>query len=366
MTPVTLQWQVYHEDALASRSEDSFLTSEAHQRGSAPIPRFEASLLRGLTTLKHSATISQPSSRVNTHLTIRIRGVMNIILASSHGEAPTTPISPEWHQPLPTPRSIRVLRLHPDPSRDSALKCSLVPVSLDDSPKYWALSYTWDAQAPSHPIICQVDAAIRRLNITPNCTAALRQLRDAAEERTLWVDSICIDQTSLEERSSQVALMGDIYLGAEQVVVWLGESDPPTNQAIDLLKRIGDFSVAKSIHKDTSIDLEARKRAQELIHANARELTKGGRPISSSPRQVYRRAVISVATFGILVRGADHGLPNTAQLCLSNGGNTSPKPDIYPEPICPFFVASEWEHAEGVEVFLVRHDVDVGSVDRKD
>ncbi|KAH7176054.1 heterokaryon incompatibility protein-domain-containing protein [Dactylonectria macrodidyma] len=181
------------------------------------------------------------------------------------------------HQPLPTHRYIRVLRLQPNPSRDAELRCSLVPVSLDESPKYWALSYTWDAQAPSHPIICQKGGSIAKLDITPNCAAALRQLRDTTEERTLWVDGICINQASLQERSGQVALMGEIYLAAEQVVVWLGESDPASKQAIDLLKRIGDLNIVHSITQDASkdpIDLEARRRAREQVHANARELTK--------------------------------------------------------------------------------------------
>ncbi|KAM0080825.1 hypothetical protein ACKRZS_007006 [Fusarium odoratissimum] len=183
------------------------------------------------------------------------------------------------HQPLPTHRSIRLLRLQPNPSRDEQLRCTLEPVSLDKSPKYWGLSYTWDAQAPSHPIICQEEGgSIARLDISPNCAAALRQVRNATEERILWVDGICINQASLEERSSQVALMGEIYHGAERVVVWLGESDPVSEQAIDLLKRIGEFKTnEKSIVLDPSkgtVDLEKRKRKQKQLHGNARKLIK--------------------------------------------------------------------------------------------
>jgi Heterokaryon incompatibility protein (HET) len=57
------------------------------------------------------------------------------------------------------------------------------------------------------------------LGITPNCDSALRQLRHEQEVRKFWVDSICIDQTSHEERNLPVALMGEIYKRAEQVVV---------------------------------------------------------------------------------------------------------------------------------------------------
>jgi hypothetical protein len=39
----------------------------------------------------------------------------------------------------------------------------------------------------------------------------------------LWVDSICINQYSEEERNKQVKLMADVYTTAEQVIVWLSE-----------------------------------------------------------------------------------------------------------------------------------------------
>jgi hypothetical protein len=50
---------------------------------------------------------------------------------------------------------------------------------------------------------------------------------------------ICIDQTSDEERSHQVALMSDIYKAATQVIVWLGESDPETDRAFQGLLTLG-------------------------------------------------------------------------------------------------------------------------------
>lgn len=40
----------------------------------------------------------------------------------------------------------------------------------------------------------------------------------------LWVDALCIDQDNIDERTSQVLLMGNIYAAAQQVDVWLGES----------------------------------------------------------------------------------------------------------------------------------------------
>ncbi|OCL03012.1 HET-domain-containing protein, partial [Glonium stellatum] len=157
------------------------------------------------------------------------------------------------HVPLQDPRSVRVIRLDPASNRTEPLCCTLEEVSLDASPEYTALSYSWDAQKPSCPIGCRRGT----LYITPNCVSALRQLRDEHGVQTLWIDSICIDQTSLEERSSQVALMGEIYKKAKEVIVWLGESDSSTKQAIQCLSDISQIG--------GEMDVESKERAMRLL-----------------------------------------------------------------------------------------------------
>ena len=42
-------------------------------------------------------------------------------------------------------------------------------------------------------------------------------------ERVLWIDAVCIDQTSNEEKSHQVGLMSKIYSLGKCNLVWLGE-----------------------------------------------------------------------------------------------------------------------------------------------
>jgi hypothetical protein len=41
----------------------------------------------------------------------------------------------------------------------------------------------------------------------------------------LWADALCINQSDLEERASQVQLMAQIYTGASKVLIWLGMGD---------------------------------------------------------------------------------------------------------------------------------------------
>jgi hypothetical protein len=71
----------------------------------------------------------------------------------------------------------------------------------------------------------------QELLITENCVAALRRIRSKVRKCILWIDSICIDQSSIEERNHQVALMGDVYSMASEVIIWLVKKLPvPTLQ----------------------------------------------------------------------------------------------------------------------------------------
>lgn len=38
----------------------------------------------------------------------------------------------------------------------------------------------------------------------------------------MWADAVCINQTDLDERSSQVTIMCDIYKDARNCQIWLG------------------------------------------------------------------------------------------------------------------------------------------------
>ncbi|KAL7906018.1 heterokaryon incompatibility protein domain-containing protein [Trichoderma velutinum] len=149
-------------------------------------------------------------------------------------------MAPYTHIPLTLTRSIRLINLEATAHLTDDLRCTLAEVALDSSPVYKALSYSWDAQTPSQPIEC--DGAT--LLITQNCMAAMRRLRSMGD-LTLWIDGICIDQTSTAERSAQVALMRDIYKQAAEVVVWLGEEDEPSKRAIRCLEDIALMSVDK-------------------------------------------------------------------------------------------------------------------------
>ena len=119
-------------------------------------------------------------------------------------------------------------------------------VSLDKAPAYEALSYAWG----SADLVCEFTCGSKVLPVTRSCFDALKRTQPpcqidtkirnspASEDRDrpssvcrappriLWIDGICIDQSSLQERSQQVRLMADIYMKATTVLLWPGPDLP--------------------------------------------------------------------------------------------------------------------------------------------
>ncbi|KAI7363332.1 hypothetical protein KC354_g6566 [Hortaea werneckii] len=96
---------------------------------------------------------------------------------------------------------------------------SFVTGPKDNLTLYDALSYTWGTGPRSKQILCNG----KRMQVTETLLAALHRFRRPHHEVTLWIDQICICQERVKERNQQVQMMGDIFKGARQVIVWLGE-----------------------------------------------------------------------------------------------------------------------------------------------
>lgn len=131
------------------------------------------------------------------------------------------------YQPLDESNNeIRLVTLLPAANRDCEVICdvNIVRLTTEDVPRYEALSYTWGPARS--PIKLRVSSEHEHnIDITRNLAEALPYLRDPVSPRTLWIDSIAINQKDLKERGQQVQRMADIFSLAERVVVWLGTDD---------------------------------------------------------------------------------------------------------------------------------------------
>lgn len=126
--------------------------------------------------------------------------------------------------------AFRLLRI-PRGYYGSPMQCEIFQSCVDREfgVPYEALSYTWgDTSIPTMTIdiLGNESTSTSYLNIYPTLHIILQHLRRADEDRVVWVDAICIDQSgqkdSLRERTHQVEQMKLVYERADRVIVWLG------------------------------------------------------------------------------------------------------------------------------------------------
>ena len=162
--------------------------------------------------------------------------------------------------PLSGPNYIRLLYLIYTPG--AGLHCTLKEVDLDDAPIFEALSYTWEKQVLSNtPASIATEFSVIcddfEFPISENLHDALMELRKIRRDCPIWIDQICINQSDIIERSSQVNLMGRIFGSARCVIAWMGTGTIKDEQ----LHLATDFSAALECHR------EAHKEATEDEHA---------------------------------------------------------------------------------------------------
>jgi hypothetical protein len=186
---------------------------------------------------------------------------------------PTHELDPYQYPPLPTEHHIRILRLQSSQTFDAPIVCELQLINLDKANEvcYEALSYCWgDSSVPFH-ITCNG----RRLKVRENLYHALLRLRRRSEPTWFWIDAISIDQSNLDERSSQVKRMATIFSRAERVLIWLGEDSTRLDGALSLeFFRLGYVAM-----KDDADDY--------LLMDPELSLSDRGRKLDNVSRQVF-------------------------------------------------------------------------------
>lgn len=137
-------------------------------------------------------------------------------------------------------QQIRLFHLQPGAFSDP-ISATLSVAHLGDStcPKYEALSYVWgdpnvcfDITLDGHsfPVTINLWAALRRrrsADILASQLLAMLTVTDLVrglyEERILWIDALCINQSDGLEKTYQVGLMTELYKNTWRGLAWLGE-----------------------------------------------------------------------------------------------------------------------------------------------
>ncbi|KAH7074072.1 heterokaryon incompatibility protein-domain-containing protein, partial [Paraphoma chrysanthemicola] len=142
------------------------------------------------------------------------------------------------HQP---PRlnvaSIRLLDILPL-GNDGIIRCKIrhstlaTPIAPKTStnwncaPSYTCLSYVWGSDDSMKMIMVNDE----RFPVRENVYRFLQKYVNGKDSidveacaKSIWIDALCIDQASIQERNHQVQQMGRIYSQAQEVIVWLGD-----------------------------------------------------------------------------------------------------------------------------------------------
>ncbi|KAI1362105.1 heterokaryon incompatibility protein-domain-containing protein [Xylaria arbuscula] len=129
------------------------------------------------------------------------------------------------------PLAIRLVVVLPSTDRSSDIVCRLCNSTLSTA-RYEALSYVWGDPSRRKSVLLND----KPFHATENLESALRNLRHHDRPRVLWIDAMCINQSNVTERNSQVQKMGLIYGRSQRVVVWLGPESEDSSDAIDFLQ----------------------------------------------------------------------------------------------------------------------------------
>ncbi|KAG6362253.1 hypothetical protein INS49_010483 [Diaporthe citri] len=140
---------------------------------------------------------------------------------------------------IPGAKSIRLATLQPGVGDDDvAIDLHVESFMIHSPPRYEALSYVWGStEAPQFIYIGDSDRAT--LQVTRNLKTALQHLRHPDQERVMWVDALCINQSDDVEKGAEVARMGELFACAAHVVVWLGPEANGSGLAMERLEHIG-------------------------------------------------------------------------------------------------------------------------------
>jgi hypothetical protein len=179
------------------------------------------------------------------------------------------------HEPLPyLTTHFRLLHItHGD--FEQHVECKISTWPIEDAPPYYAISYTWGDPADTAGITLNG----RPFVVRQNCEYALQQAFMTKASKYYWVDALCIDQTSTQERNHQVGMMGEIYSAAQHVFACVGPHADDSEHLEHASKRYSSLfdEISSSIRYSTiSVGWDHNNPLQQKIRLGVRCLLMMG------------------------------------------------------------------------------------------
>ena len=93
----------------------------------------------------------------------------------------------------------------------------------------------------------------------------LVRLRHETDTLVIWIDAICINQQSNQEKNTQVPLIKDIYLAAEKVYIWLGDVTDGLNVVMSSIQIVSDGDLQSKFEKLEDIAVGLNASPEEIV-----------------------------------------------------------------------------------------------------
>ncbi|KAI0856857.1 heterokaryon incompatibility protein-domain-containing protein [Xylaria cubensis] len=145
-------------------------------------------------------------------------------------------------------KEIRLLDLLPA-TTSKTLTARIRRFPLDDTPPYISVSHVWGEEKVTSPMHIESGCGNRDIQISKHLESlligilchtvdSLPDIWDNGSRLPMWIDMVCINQTDVGEKASQIPLMRQIYSQASAVLVWIDEYDSYLRYAFHCLHRV--------------------------------------------------------------------------------------------------------------------------------
>jgi len=161
---------------------------------------------------------------------------------------------------LPLNNSRQEIRLLDIIATTPEIVCKLSTVSLQDNPKFYALSYVWGSG--NERDVITIDGVPK--TVTINLSRAIRDVcyhwtqvitsDEAALPQRLWADAVCINQGDVEEKNHQIPLMRTIYSSAVMVLAWIGPTSEVIHQSFAFCEMVMRETSSYSAEQEGSVE----------------------------------------------------------------------------------------------------------------
>ncbi|KAI6081621.1 heterokaryon incompatibility protein-domain-containing protein [Hypoxylon rubiginosum] len=212
-------------------------------------------------------------------------------------------------------KETRFLRLLSADHDDDEIKAELFAASVEhDTPDFRAVSYAWNTQGPRKCITVNGD----QFEVAETVYVLLRNIHSwtcCTRSMDFWIDSICINQENTPEKNVQVPLMKDIYTKASHVIVWLGDGNEYTDQAIAVMRNSSvwekDLANKQEPLRTTEINTQTLQHFVDAVSIPMASFLKGINELFS--REWFRRTWTLQEV--VLSSGLPHVLCGRSALC---------------------------------------------------